>query len=359
MKLKMLLLLAASVSAVIVVACSEVVFPTPLPTATPAPTATPIVFPTPLPTATPFSIPSPLPTATPAPIIFPTPLPTATPAPTATPVSIPSPLPTATPSALTFPTPLPTATPAPTATPVAFPTPLPTATPAPTAFAGIGDVRVVQVHGQSTDEFGVGFAFKSSHENCSGEYVCFVTVEHVAGPGGEDRGKRMSARVVGEGWSQVYPLPSVPLHSDDDLDLSVVMSDDFRLPGVSLLRFAPPGTPVSVNDPVRVVATDPHVRRDSPHQRVLDGVVSDLDESWRSADAFVLTAETFSGNSGAVVLNADMQVVGMIVGGYPAPPYERGGGVVVGASARSIAVHVDAIRGKLCEWGYLTGRDCG
>ena len=79
MKLKMSLLFTASVSAMIVLACSEVVFPTPLPTATPAPTATPIVFPTPLPTATPFAV------------VFPTPLPTVTPAPTATPMSVPEP----------------------------------------------------------------------------------------------------------------------------------------------------------------------------------------------------------------------------------------------------------------------------
>ena len=355
MKLKMLLLLAASALSVIVLACSEVVFPTPLPTATPAPTATPIVFPTPLPTATPFSIPSPLPTATPAPIIFPTPLPTATPAPTATPVSIPSPLPTSTPSALVLPTPLPTATPAPTATPVVFPTPLPTAKPAPTVFAGIGDVRVVLVGSEHTGpwEFGVGFAFKSSHEKCSGRFVCFLTVEHVVGPGGEDRGEPVHGRVVGEGWTQLYPT-GYPLHSDDDLDLSVVMTYQLRLPGVSLLRFAPPGTPVSVNAPVRVVAMDPQFRFDpSPRQRVLDGVVSDIESN---GDNFVLTAETFPGNSGAVVLNADMQVVGMIVGGYPSPPTEEG--VVVRASARSLAVHVDAIRGKLCEWGYLTGSDC-
>ena len=129
-----------------------------------------------------------------------------------------------------------------------------------------------------------------------------------------------------------------------------------HLPGVSLLRFAPPGTPVGVNDPVRVVATDPQWRFGGdgpPRQRVLDGVVSDFE---KDGDNFVLTAETFPGNSGAVVLNADMQVVGMIVMGYLRPATKEG--IVVGASDRSIAVHVDAIRRKLCEWGYLTGRDC-
>jgi chitinase len=71
--------------------------PTPMPTATPAPTATP----------------TPMPTATPAPTTTPTPMPTATPAPTTTPI----PMPTATPVPTATPTPQPTATPVPTATP--------------------------------------------------------------------------------------------------------------------------------------------------------------------------------------------------------------------------------------------------
>ena len=218
-------------------------------------------------------------------------------------------------------------------------------------------MRVVQVGSEYEGpwKLGVGFAFESSHEQCSGQFVCFVTDEHVVGVGGEDGGEPVSGRVVGEGWSQLYPT-GYPLHSDDDLDLSVVMTYKSKLPGVSLLGFAPPGTPVGVNDPVRVVATDPHFPSgSSPRQRVLDGVVSDIE---RDGDNFVLTAETFDGNSGAVVLNADMQVVGMIVGGYNSPPTDDEEGVVVRASARSIAVHVDAIREKLCEWGYLTGRDC-
>ncbi len=355
MKLKMLLLFAASVSSVIVLACSEVVFPTPLPTATPAPTATPIVFPTPLPTATPFSIPSPLHTATPSAIIFPTPLPTATPAPTATPVSIPSPLPTATPSVLVLPTPLPTATPAPTATPVAFPTPLPTSTPVPTAFAGIGDLNVVRlsaIHAPdtlATRKHGVGFAFESPLQKCSGEFVCILTAYHVV-----KGSKFLQSRVRG-GENRIFPNNGIPLDSDIDLDISVIQQRRVRVPGISLLQFAGPYDRVDVNDAVRVVTTDPHFvhQASGERQRVIDGIVSDFEND---GDDFVLTAEIFPGNSGAVVLNTDMEVVGMIIRGYPRPPTDKG--VVVGASSRSLAVHVDAIRGKLCEWGYLTGRDC-
>ncbi len=360
MKLKMLLLFAASVSSVIVLACSEVVFPTPLPTATPAPTATPIVFPTPLPTATPFSIPSPLHTATPSAIIFPTPLPTATPAPTATPVSIPSPLPTATPSALVLPTPLPTATPAPTAA-VEFPTPLPTATPAPTAtpvsfpsaaFANIGDVKVVQLHhaAEDGDKYGVGFAFQSSHRDCLGRYVCLLTVEHGVVESVVDARMRKTfrARVKGFGWRVFLPKDEpIIRHNDDDLDVAVVRQWRESVPGVSVLELAPPGTKIEVNDPVRVVAIDTHLGP-GLHQWSLDGVVSGIS---RDGARFMLTAETFDGNSGSVVLNTDMQVIGMIVGGYDRPPTKRG--VVVRASDRSQAVHVDAIRQKLREWGYL------
>ncbi|MGB5048339.1 MAG: choice-of-anchor U domain-containing protein [Caldilineaceae bacterium] len=107
----------------------------PTETATPNPTATPVVVPTetatPNPTATPIVVPTetatPNPTATP--VVVPTE--TATPNPTATPVVVPTetamPNPTATPVVM----PTETATPNPTATPVVVPTE--TATPNPTA----------------------------------------------------------------------------------------------------------------------------------------------------------------------------------------------------------------------------------
>ena len=376
MKLKMLLLLAASALSVIVLACSEVVFPTPLPTATPAPTATPIVFPTPLPTATPFSIPSPLPTATPSAIIFPTPLPTGTPAPTATPVSIPSPLPTATPSALVFPTPLPTATPAPTATPmalpppVAFPTPLPTATPAPTAtpislttrytpnsvpFATIDIAKVQPLLAANTD-YGTGFAFRTGSDQCEST-VCLLTTWHLVG----------SPRLIGgyiHDGSEKYAhnterLTNGPAEADENLDIAVVRTIKGRAKGLTPFDFAPPGTPVRVGDPVRVIAIDFYGDSYGHHhadQMVLSGVVSRIvDEDVR----FMIDAPLIQGNSGGVVLNARMQVIGMYVS-----QLKYGLGRLPDGSSRELlrsrnmAVHVEAIRGKLCEWGYLVGSDC-
>ena len=155
-------------------------------------------------------------------------------------------------------------------------------------------------------------------------------------------------QVLGAGWSIFLPDDGNPVRqSDDDLDIAVLRQRRSHVPGVSVLELAPPGTQIEVNDPVRVVAIDNHLSL-ALHQWVLDGVVSGIS---RDGDRFALTAETFDGNSGSVVLNADMQVIGMIFGGYESPPTDEG--VVVRASARSQAIHVDAIRRKLQEWGYL------
>ena len=375
MKLKILLLFVASVSSVVVVACSEVVFPTPLPTATPAPTATPIVFPTPLPTATPMSIPSPPPTATPSAIIFPTPLPTATPIvfptplPTATPFSIPSPLPTATPSALVFPTPLPTATPVSLPSPVVFPTALPTATPAPTAtpvptatpisivtrykanapaFAGINTVKLQPLHGGLRR--GSGFAFSSQSDKCTGR-VCILTAHHVVGSPGignfVNDASEPSATLANR-------LAETPNHSDAGLDIAVVrVRDDTsagrRVKDLTRFEFAPRSADVLVGDPVRVVSFDLYESgRWIAAQMVLSGVVSNI----REDDVeFMIDASLIRGNSGGVVLNARMEVIGMVrerlnIQGEP------------GLRSRNVIVHVDAIRDKLCEWGYLVGSDC-
>ena len=359
MKLKMLLLFAASVSSVIVLACSEVVFPTPLPTATPAPTATPIVFPTPLPTATPFSIPSPLPTATPSPIIFPTPLPTATPAPTATPVSIPSPLPTATPSALVFPTPLPTATPAPTAAAVVIPKPLPTATPAPTATP-ISLSRRTTFYGQD-DAFmdltaaavlairrtasGVGFAFDTRSELCALR-GCILTVRHLVGD--------YPLSPIYDGSSDGIDKVALGVHkSDAELDLAVFLPIDASVAsGLTPWRIAPRGTLVEVGDPIRVVTIDFYddLRTGDlvADQMVIDGIVSRIT---RPGVEFMLTAPLMRGNSGGVILNTDMEVIGIVKDQLELRSPTTGR--ITAIPSRTRATHFEAIRAKLEEWDLL------
>ena len=86
-QLKIILLAAALVGALVFTACGG--SPTPAPTPAPTPTATPAPTPAPTPTATPTSTPTP----TPAPTPTATPAPTPAPTPTATPTSTPTPTP--------------------------------------------------------------------------------------------------------------------------------------------------------------------------------------------------------------------------------------------------------------------------
>ena len=382
MKIKMLLLFAALVSSVIVLACSEVVFPTPLPTATPAPTATPIVFPTPLPTATPFAVvfpthvptatpaptatpspvptaspisvvfPTPLPTATPFAVVFPTHLPTATPAPTSTPIAVPIPLPTATPLSVVFPTPLPTATPAPTSTPIAISRPGNRSTDSP-AFLYIEAARVMPLNAR--ENWGVGFRFASNHPNCRGK-ACLIAPKHVVS---EYRGFGTEVR-DGSAYRKGVRLSGGASDQDASLDIAVVpagpISDVPALDGLTKWAFAPRDS-VEVGDSVRVVTFDFHAKERTDEgvaiQIVLDGIVSRIT---KDGEEFMLTTSTLKGNSGGVVLNEDMQVIGMV---KAALQYRHPfGAAPEDIPFRTYAVHVDAIRDKLCEWGYLTGSDC-
>ena len=326
MKLKSLMLTATSLIAFAIVSCAQsVVFPTPLPTATPAPTATPIVFPTPLPTATPFALPSPAPTATPVVVVFPTPLPTATP------ISLPSPVPTATPAVVVFPTPLPTATPMPTTTPVP-------------AFSGIDDVDVVPLGG-ATLLYGVGFEFASNAEWCEINR-CILTPSHVVGYR-ERHGH--SVKIDG-----ILHSPFV-VKSARDPDMAVVWGDPVDRPGFTQFVLAPPTADVRSGDPVRIVAID--FLRDEgmpvlPVQVVLDAVVSRVDVD--SGKFWVTAPIVFPGNAGGVVLNADMEVVGMIIERI----FELKDGEKIPRPLRGVAIGIDTIRGKLCEWEVLEAAQC-
>ena len=353
MKLKSLMLTATSLIAFAIVACSEVVFPTPLPTATPAPTATPIVFPTPLPTATPFALPSPVPTATPAVVVFPTPLPTPTP------IALPSPVPTATPAVVVFPTPLPTATPitlpspVPTATPavVVFPTPLPTATPVPAPFASISDVEVLSIfavkevsrRSNRIEGWGIGFGFAASKDECAEPWVCILTAEHVAVK--DDVKYPIYSWPEGHGW---FRLSDAASHSNDLEDVAVIRTESVGTDGITRFEVAPKGTQVKAGDMIRVATIDMFSvasgREIVTKQRVIDGMVASVFQN----RYFVITGGDFvEGHSGSVVLNTDMQVIGMLTAVRRYDGFQR-----------YRVRHVDVIRDLLCDWGYLVGSDC-
>ena len=359
MKLKLIMATVVSLIAVAAVACTEVVFPTPLPTATPAPTATPIVFPTPLPTATPVTLPSPVAAATPPVVVFPTPLPTATP------FVIPTAVPTATALSVVFPTPLPTATPfvvptaVPTATPlsVVFPTPLPTATPISLTinarflnppFATIDAVKVIPLQG---DGSGTGFAFATSFKFCHAN-PCILTAAHVAGRGG---GSHL-VNTITNGSFQRGEFLGHSVRSDErnvvtrrGLDIAVVAVNRVsRVGDLTRFEFAVGDETVRVGEAVRVVALDIYERLGLgtvADQRVIDGIVSSINEP---GIEFSITAQLLPGHSGGVVLNENMEVIGMVSDRFN----------VGGRAAAVRVVHVDAIRGKLCEWGYLVGSAC-
>lgn len=126
------------------------------------------------------------------------------------------------------------------------------------------------------------------------------------------------------------------------ISLAVDSIPDFRF------EIAPPGTDINVGDEVRIVTADfleDDARKVLSQHRVLDGVVSNVDVA---ANRLTLSATIVGGNSGAAVLNSDMHLIGMVVGLYGS---SRGSG-------KAVAVHVDAIRSKLCEWHQEIVADC-
>ena len=139
------------------------------------------------------------------------------------------------------------------------------------------------------------------------------------------------------------------------LDIAVVrvLIHD-RISDLTRFEFAVGDESVRVGQAVRVVVLDiytPEGRRDwVADHRVVDGIVSSIDEP---GIEFSITADLWGGHSGSVVLDEDMRVIGMV---KRTLDIRNPGGRIEGRVAR--AVHVDAIRGKLCEWGYLTGAAC-
>lgn len=371
--------IAACVFALLCVACATPAFPTPLPTATPFVFPSPLPTATPAPTATPIALPSPLPTATPQSIVFPTPLPTATPAPTATPIVLPSRLPTPTPQSVVYPTPLPTATPIalptplptptpqslvyptplPTATPIAFPTPLPTplgpgVRSQQGAFAGLAEAvanGVTPLFG-SVDKYGSGFAVKL--DKCD-RATCLLTAGHVPWERTFPRSFRVQHPSLGTDESSWAEDWASEVSTEPGPDLAVVPTDSMG--HLRVWELAPEGYDLKPGQPVRALVMD--YRRNQQgdvvdwEPYVLAGVVAAVSGD---ENTFMFTGTIFSGNSGGVVLNEDMQVVGLIIDIYALRlskwwyPSDR---VDVPLPDRSRAVHFNAIRQQLREWDLL------
>lgn len=324
--------------------------PTAIATVTPIPTATPIVIPSPLPTATPMSIvfPTPRPTVTPVVIRYPTPLPTATPLALPAPLPTSTPAPTATPIVIRYPTPLPTATPAPTATPVSirFPTPLPTATPAPAIaraqsneFAGLdrwlrNGVVAIETHYEPRYRNRRGTAWAAN--NAHGE-TCLITALNIAAAyterrNGHDIPVNKTTRIISTrenhrglnfGWRTVSPK--------DDLAVLATESQ-IRLP---LWNLAASNVRISVGERVLVVGYD-FIDGDPVEPYVTSGIITrppQLKTESGGTSLIFFDAPVDTGTHGGVVLNTDMQVIGMVTG-------SNGPG-------RSVGLHISEIRETL------------
>ena len=331
------------------------------------PTPAPVASVTPVPTATPIAIPSPLPTATPLSIVFPTPLPTATPfvwpspLPTATPVSLefPTPLPTATPFAV--PSPLPTSTPAPTATPVSvrFPTPLPTATPLALAseFQNMDEVAKKGVARIATGcEVGLrshGTAWLVKTDKDDGHML--LSARHVIC---ESRGRWGDSSTaiewpLGGRWGPGGLVLSVAAHSEElDLVLLKPNAEDFDLSQWlhkwELVDFSDePG----LGDDVRHLTTR-DVRKERLDPLDIVPFVSDGVVSWADGEVLHTNTSSMGGESGGVIVNADMEAIGLIRNVYLTLPRVEGG-YRRATGLTTISTHALAIRQFLIDEGYL------
>ena len=232
------------------------------------------------------------------------------------------------------------------------------------AFENLTAANVMPL--QVKSRYGVGFKIRTDAGRCE-QRSCLLASGHAVAFGNR----------INDGFG--YPssgslrLAAEAAEYDKVLDLAVVRmrSETFaRWDGRELERddkeiahhikslrewdLAPPDS-VEVGSPVRVVTYDFILDGDQGLVLpvVLPGHVSHYEPG---SNRFMLYVNTINGNSGGVVLNERMQVIGMVIGGYRI--IDRFTGVGVDIPSRAVAVHVDAIRVKLCEWEFLIGSDC-
>lgn len=234
-------------------------------------------------------------------------------------------------------------------TAVAFPTPLPTATPVTSGFPGVSHARIIPIEGRYTKKYGVGIPLDLDWEG-----LVLLSPKHIIDPTQVGWEGGLVANygvhfVSSDGLDvRLFDFAAV---GDESLDIGFgwVGLDIAETVPHTRFEIAPPGTDIKVGDEVRIVTAD-FVRDDArkvvSHHRVLDGIVSNVDDS---SNQLTLSSTIVGGNSGAAVLNSDMHLIGMVVAFYGGSPSTGG---------RAVAVHVDAIRSKLCEWKLLSGSDC-
>ena len=110
-------------------------------------------------------------------------------------------------------------------------------------------------------------------------------------------------------------------------------------------------TSVNANMEVRHITTRNLILKTGDPSRVepfvLDGIVAWSDDAERIHTA----AASMSGESGGLIVNADMEAIGLITGGYPS--IRSHGDATVASAATTLSTHFAAIRQFLIDEGYL------
>lgn len=227
-------------------------------------------------------------------------------------------------------------------------------------FAGIDAWKVLPLRGDRDE--GTGFAFESSATKCQ-SHACILTARHVVRRTGVDllvTDVEWSATGGAVDWDK---LVTQKIDENADLDIAVVKDTRGRAGDLTRWEIAPIGTKVTPGEQVRVVvigyieeSIGQNRHRNVAYQHVLGGWVSNIIVQGGTNRHIMLSMTVLKGHSGGVVLNENNLVVGLLTKGLE---YHRPG-VPVESGPISVAVHVDAIRAQLCEWGYLSGANyCG
>ena len=169
------------------------------------------------------------------------------------------------------------------------------------------------MHGRAR---GTGFAI--GDPECRRD-LCVLTAEHLVRSGSPQLSGLVNIIPMIPG---VYPFPStITKKTDPELDLAFYRLDNrSRYGKVHEWELAPEGYELKVGDPVRAIAAE-HLDSGRRKPYVTDGVVSLIEYD---GQRFMFSALVTRGNSGGVIVNDKMQVVGMIVQAWEDDLYVEG-----------------------------------